>query len=91
MRRGLAALGLEVTGLRAYDRPFRIVTVGRLGCGGHEVTDDPWLRAISQLLKDASVAHTVRRGMLRFAFHIFNTDQEVDSVLALVASVKRPA
>lgn len=91
MRRGLAALGLEVTGLRAHDRPSHIVTVGRLGCGGHEVTDDPWLRAISQRLKDASVAHTIRRGMLRFAFHIFNTDQEVDSVLALVASVKRPA
>jgi selenocysteine lyase/cysteine desulfurase len=91
LRHGLAELGLEVTGCNLGDRPSHIVTVGRLGNGGHEVTNDPWLAAISRTLASAGVVHTIRRGMLRFALHIFNTEQEVDTVIDLVRSVPRPA
>jgi hypothetical protein len=31
--------------------------------------------------------HTIRRGMLRFAFHLFNSEDDVDRVLGLTREV----
>jgi hypothetical protein len=36
---------------------------------------------VSQHLTANNVRHTIRRGMLRFAFHLFNSDDDVDAVL----------
>jgi cysteine desulfurase/selenocysteine lyase len=87
LRRGVADLGLEVTGFAGpRDRLSHIVTVGRLGHGGHEVTNDGHLAAISARLAEANVVHTIRRGMLRFGFHLFNTERDVDTILEHVAA-----
>jgi cysteine desulfurase/selenocysteine lyase len=87
LRRGVADMGLEVTGFPGPgDRLSHIVTIGRLGNGGHEVTNDGHLAAISARLTEANVVHTIRRGMLRFAFHLFNTERDVDTILEHVAA-----
>ena len=87
LREGMAALGLEVPKRAAGREASHIVTVGRLGAGGHGVADDPVLARISAHLAANGVIHTIRRGMLRFAFHLFNSDDDVDRVLALARDV----
>jgi cysteine desulfurase/selenocysteine lyase len=87
LRTGMAELGLEVPSRAFGPEASHIVTVGRLGAGGHGVADDPLLARISAHLAEQRVVHTIRRGMLRFAFHLFNSDDDVDRVLALSRDV----
>jgi cysteine desulfurase/selenocysteine lyase len=89
LRTGMANLGLEVPRRAFGPEASHIVTVGRLGAGGHGVADDPLLARISAHLAEQRVVHTIRRGMLRFAFHLFNSDDDVDRVLALSRDVVR--
>jgi cysteine desulfurase/selenocysteine lyase len=89
LRTGMADLGLEVPRRAFGPAGSHIVTVGRLGAGGHGVADDPLLARISAHLAQQRVVHTIRRGMLRFAFHLFNSDDDVDRVLALSREVVR--
>ena len=89
LRVGLASLGLGIPS-RAYGREAsHIVTAGKLGDGGHGTTDDPLLAEISEHLSRNQVVHTIRRGMLRFAFHLFNSDDDVQRVLDLTREVVR--
>jgi len=89
LREGMAALGLEVPRRASGAEASHIVTVGRLGKGGHGVADDPVLALISAHLAAYDVIHTIRRGMLRFGFHLFNSDADVDRVLTLAEDVVR--
>jgi selenocysteine lyase/cysteine desulfurase len=89
LRVGLAGLGLGIPD-RAYGREAsHIVTAGKLGAGGHGTTDDPLLAEVSAHLTRHQVVHTIRRGMLRFAFHLFNSDDDVQRVLDLTREVVR--
>jgi cysteine desulfurase / selenocysteine lyase len=83
LREGMANLGLDVPALPSQHGASHIVTVGRLGAGGHGIADDAHLTRLSEHLASHKVIHTIRRGMLRFAFHLFNSDEDVDRVLAL--------
>lgn len=87
LRSGMAELGLEVPRRATGAEASHIVTIGRLGAGGHGVTENPLLARISAELAAQGVVHTIRRGMLRFAFHLFNSDDDVDRVLAITRSV----
>jgi cysteine desulfurase/selenocysteine lyase len=89
LRQGLAKLGLPVTRPPNASLASHIVTVGRLGDGGHEFANDPQLAAISARLAQAGIAHTIRRGMLRFAFHVFNSERDVDAVLEVATAAMR--
>jgi cysteine desulfurase / selenocysteine lyase len=90
LREGMAELGLEIPPRAKGAEASHIVTVGRLGAGGHGVTDDPFLARLSPELTAQGVVHTIRRGMLRFAFHLFNSDDDVDRVLAATrATIER--
>jgi selenocysteine lyase/cysteine desulfurase len=93
LRSGMAGLGLPIPALAFGPAGSHIVTVGRLGAGGHGTTEDPVLERVSSHLKANRVVHTIRRGMLRFAFHLFNSDEDVHKVLALTreAIAGRPA
>ena len=87
LRMGMAELGLEVPGRAFGPQGSHIVTVGRLGAGGHGIAADPLLARLSEHLTAHDVVHTIRRGMLRFAFHLFNSDDDVDRVLGLTREV----
>jgi len=89
LRSGMRQLGLEVPGRAFGPAASHIVTVGQLGQGGHGFTTDPLLARLSEHLSQNGVVHTIRRGMLRFAFHLFNSDDDVDRVLALSGEVLR--
>jgi cysteine sulfinate desulfinase/cysteine desulfurase-like protein len=42
---------------------------------------------MSAYLAANGVIHTIRRGMLRFAFHLFNSSDDVQRVLGLAREV----
>jgi len=87
LRAGMANLGLDVPELPSEHVASHIVTVGRLGAGGHGTANDARLTRLSEHLASHKVIHTIRRGMLRFAFHLFNSDEDVDRVLALAREI----
>jgi selenocysteine lyase/cysteine desulfurase len=87
LRAGMRDIGLDVPARAFGPEASHIVTVGRLGEGGHGVAANPILARVSEHLAANNVRHTIRRGMLRFAFHLFNSDDDVDAVLALTREI----
>lgn len=79
---GLMALDLPVMGGAPGPHLGHIVSVGEMS-GGQDSTDDAAMQSLSQFLSDADVIHTIRRGMLRFAFHLYSSDEDVQRVLDL--------
>jgi selenocysteine lyase/cysteine desulfurase len=78
---GLEAQGLAVTQPPEVVARSHIVTVGKLGAGDAEKSDDPRLNRIAQGLKEGNVKYTVRKGLLRFGFHCFSNKSDVEKVL----------
>ena len=81
---GLAALGLPVTAPPAGIPRSHIVTVGTLGAGDTETTNDPRLDRIARALTDGGVHFTIRKGLLRFGLHYYNDESDVERVLEIV-------
>jgi cysteine desulfurase/selenocysteine lyase len=79
---GLFESGLPVAGGAPGPHLASIVSVGEIG-GGHDTTDDPRIGALYRHLAEHGVALTIRRGMLRMALHLYNTDGDVARVLEL--------
>lgn len=60
-----------------------IVTVGNRVEHGARKTESAYLNRLSEALTRAGVVHSVRRGVLRFATHMYNNDQDIDRVLEI--------
>lgn len=80
---GLAALGLPVFTPPDDRECSHIITVGVLGQGGHGTTTDARLQDWSAHLKQNGVVHTIRRGQVRFALHLYNNAEDIDRTLEL--------
>ncbi|MED5462858.1 MAG: aminotransferase class V-fold PLP-dependent enzyme, partial [Pseudomonadota bacterium] len=78
---GLLEQGLPVAGGEPGPHSGSIVCIGRVGAGGHDSTDDQQIAALSRGLEEGGVVHTIRRGMIRLAFHLYNNDGDVERVL----------
>jgi cysteine desulfurase / selenocysteine lyase len=83
LAQGLAELGLPVFCSGIDKGLSHIVTVGKLGEGGHAVTQDERLQNWSNHLKSRNVIHTIRRGQVRFALHLYNAPEDVERVLGM--------
>ena len=83
LRDGLASLDLPVC-VAPKGAETHIVTVGAMGGGAYD-TEDPRLNALARHLAARGVQFSVRRGLLRFATHMYNNDEDIDRVLALAA------
>jgi cysteine desulfurase / selenocysteine lyase len=77
---GLEAQGWAVTQPPEVVPRSHIVTVGQLGAGDAQRSNDPRL---AQELQAGNVKYTVRKGLLRFGFHCFNNESDVATVLAI--------
>ena len=84
LARGILSLGLPVCGGPPGAHLAHIVTVGRLGSGGHDSTEDPRFAALYKHLIENRVRLSIRRGILRFSLHVHNTARDVERVLDLV-------
>ena len=80
---GLLELGLPVPGGAAGPHTSSIISIGEIGRGGHDSSDDPMVSSLSAYLAEGKVVHTIRRGMLRLALHIYNTEEDIDRTLEL--------
>lgn len=80
---GLAALGWPVNMPPDDGKRSHLVTVGELGAGDAYSSRDPRLNRLIEALKAADVRFAVRRGLLRFGFHIFNDAEDVDRILEI--------
>jgi len=83
LAQGLSDLGLPVAGGEPGPHLGSIVCVGGFGEGGHDSTEDPRMAALYEHLTANGVALTIRQGMLRMAFHVYNTENQVERVVAL--------
>jgi cysteine desulfurase/selenocysteine lyase len=78
----LAELGFEVYGLNGRALGS-IVCAGKLG-GGHDRTGDEATVALYDKLVAAGVRLSVRRSVLRFSFHLYNSEADIERVVGVV-------
>tara|TARA_B100000809_G_scaffold205905_1_gene207835 strand:- start:41 stop:1252 length:1212 start_codon:yes stop_codon:yes gene_type:complete len=91
LAQGLLDLGLSVAGGEPGPHIGGIVSVGEFGSGGHDTTDDPRIDSLYSHLTEHGVRLSVRQGMLRMAFHLYNTEDDMCSVLELASQWARTA
>jgi selenocysteine lyase/cysteine desulfurase len=80
---GLQGCGLEVTQPPETVPRSHIVTLGRLGAGDAHASHDARLNRIGAALQAEGVKLTFRKGLLRFGFHCYNDDSDVERVVAI--------
>lgn len=80
---GLAELGLALIGPAHGPARGSMVCIGALGAGGHDSVDDPALSSLHAFLTERQVRLSIRRGLLRFSVHAYNTAEEMAQVIAL--------
>jgi len=83
LARGLIELGLPVSGGKPGPHLAHIVTVGDMAAGGHDSTSDARMQSLYDHLTAHAVRLSIRRGVLRFSLHLYNTAADVERVLGL--------
>lgn len=79
---GLLDLGLPVCGGAPGDHTATIVALGDPALAGSRESESR-IHSLHEHLLENQVIVSVRRGMLRFSLHLYNTADEVDQVIAV--------
>jgi cysteine desulfurase/selenocysteine lyase len=74
-------LGLPVFGGRPGRHSSHIVTVGAALGVDHDATGDRNMLSLYEHLRDNKVRLSIRRNLLRFSFHIYNNESDIETVL----------
>ncbi|MCZ6873596.1 MAG: aminotransferase class V-fold PLP-dependent enzyme [bacterium] len=82
LAQGFIALDLPVYGGRPGTHLAHLVAVGTMG-SSYYGTEDERFNALYTYLHEHEVRLSVRRGVLRFSLHLYNTPNDVDRVLDL--------
>jgi len=82
LAQGFLDLALPVCGGAPGKHLAGIVSVGELG-SSHYGTDEERFNQLYTYLFDHAVRLSIRRGVLRFSLHLYNTEDDVQRVLAL--------
>jgi cysteine desulfurase / selenocysteine lyase len=80
LARGFLDLGLPVAGGEPGPHLVQIVTVGHMSADQYATGDDLYNRLYAHLA-DNRVKLSIRRGMLRFSLHVYNSMEDVERVL----------
>lgn len=86
MIRGLQEIGLPVFAAEPGVHRGHIVAIGSAIGAQHDSTDDPTMQSLYKTLSENGVRLTIRRGILRVAMHLYNSDDDVDRFLDIVRS-----
>ncbi|MDB5411852.1 MAG: cysteine desulfurase [Rubritepida sp.] len=82
---GLAQQGWPVNRPPSPEAASHVVTLGARGNGGSESTGDAKLDAFAAALEAEGVGFSIRRCLMRFAFHMWNDESDVETVLRIGA------
>jgi selenocysteine lyase/cysteine desulfurase len=82
LAQGFLDLGLPVSGGAPGPHLAHIVTVGKMSADHYGTGDDLYNKLYEHLEKNG-VKLSIRRGMLRFSFHLYNNSDDVARVLEL--------
>jgi selenocysteine lyase/cysteine desulfurase len=82
LARGFLDLGLPVAGGEPGPHLAQIVTVGRMSADQYATDDDLYNKLYAHLVEHR-VKLSIRRGMLRFSMHVYNSVDDVERVLDL--------
>ena len=85
---GLIDMGMPVVGGRPGVHLAHIVSSGHLGSGRHYSADDPEVNALHRHLVDEGIVFSLRSGVLRFSFGLYNDASDVERVLSSVRAWK---
>jgi len=80
----LQKMGFKISSGKTAENMSNIVTVGEWGSDEHFMTEDPKLTELHYYLLENKIRTSLRRGLVRFSFHLYNTVKEVDDVLNLI-------
>ena len=83
LRVGLEALGLPVQRPSDPRGLSHLVTIGERGAGDAYSTQNPMLNRLAGALTEARVRFSIRRGLLRFGFHMYSSEGDVAKVVAI--------
>lgn len=88
------AEGLRAQGWPVVEPPqgierSHLVVLGERGAGGPDTTGDPRLDRLKAMLESSKVRLSIRRRLVRFGFHFYNDDSDVEAVLSIAARVLR--
>ena len=81
---GLKDTGVPVSSGVPGSSLSHIVTAGTYDQDVHETASDPATESLAKFLKKNRVVCCVRRGMIRFALHMYNDKADTDTVLQLI-------
>jgi cysteine desulfurase/selenocysteine lyase len=85
---GLKELGLTVCSGLSESELSHTVTVGSYSQDANESASDPEIAAIARYLQDNKIAFSLRRGLMRFASHLYNNQSDIDTVLEIIRGWK---
>lgn len=86
---GLLDLGLPVCGGEPSSQVGHTVTVGEYGSGDDKHSSDEKMTRLYEHLVDERVKLSMRRGVLRFSFHVYNNLDDVHRVIDLVRDFQK--
>lgn len=86
--RRLKELGVPVYSSMSEAASSHIVTAGKYDPAANDIATDPATNSLAMFLKGRGVVCSVRRGLIRFALHLYNDKSDVDAVLRLVRQWK---
>jgi cysteine desulfurase / selenocysteine lyase len=86
LSQGLIAQGWPVLA-DSSGNSTHLVCMGVRGNGGADRTGDPRLDRLSEALVAAKVRHSIRRNLLRFGFHFYNDESDVQAVLDIAKRI----
>jgi cysteine desulfurase / selenocysteine lyase len=91
MMEGLRRLGVPVFASEPGPHRAHMVAIGDAIGNQHDATDDPAMQSLYETLASAGVRTTIRRGIIRVAFHLYNNGADVAQLLDAAARWKTAA
>lgn len=91
LAQGLLDLGLPVCGGVPSTHLAHTVTVGEYGSGNDKHTTSAGIDALYQHLLDHHVKLSMRRGVMRFSFHVYNSLADVEKVIEITRDFHKRA
>jgi selenocysteine lyase/cysteine desulfurase len=88
---GLQRIGLPVFAAEPGPHRAHMVAIGDAIGNQHDSTDNPAMQSLYESLAAGGIRTTIRRGIIRVSLHFYNTEADVDRLLAAAKEWKTPA